>query len=419
MSALLLALAAVPGPASADALTLQKILEHSLRNNGELQSFREEKGIADAGKTRAALLPNPTLEFEADTGALAGNGAENAVSVALSQEFLLGGKREKRLSVAQRELERYRWELADRERSLAFEVTAAFYDVIRAKGREGLAAHAIELNRQLLEVARERLAAGDIPELELNLVKVELARSEAARIEAADQTSRSLARLQTLAALSSASPLEIAGAFTDRLPQSRSLEDLKRLALERRPDLKALRAEQEKGDREIALAQADAVPNLTGALAVGRESSTMEIGGVEGRDTSYTVGIRLSMPLPVHDRNQAGVQEARARQAGAAARLASAQRAVEVEVAAAQAGLASAERVLALYRDGIMPQFEENLKLTQEAYRLGEVGILTVFEEQRKSFEVNEAYLAALHEREIALAKLETAVATELIGGVQ
>ena len=42
---------------------------------------------------------------------------------------------------------------------------------------------AIALNRQLLDVTKERLAAGDIPELEMNLVKVELARSEGSKID--------------------------------------------------------------------------------------------------------------------------------------------------------------------------------------------------------------------------------------------
>ena len=49
----------------------------------------------------------------------------------------------------------------------------------------------------------------------------------------------------------------------------------------------------------------------------------------------------------------------------------------------------------------------------------GEVGILAVIQEQKKFFEVNEGYLTALHDRQTAFAKLESAVATELTGGVQ
>jgi len=43
--------------------------------------------------------------------------------------------------------------------------------------------------------------------------------------------------------------------------------------------------------------------------------------------------------------------------------------------------------------------------MVQEAYRLGEVGILTVIEEQKKFFEVNDGYLAALYNRQTALDK--------------
>jgi cobalt-zinc-cadmium efflux system outer membrane protein len=66
-----------------------------------------------------------------------------------------------------------------------------------------------------------------------------------------------------------------------------------------------------------------------------------------------------------------------------------------------------------------MPQLEENLNLTQEAYRLGEVGILAVIQEQKKFFEVSDGYLTALHGRQKAFARLEAAVATELTGGGQ
>jgi len=57
--------------------------------------------------------------------------------------------------------------------------------------------------------------------------------------------------------------------------------------------------------------------------------------------------------------------------------------------------------------------------LTSEAYRLGEVGILAVIQEQKKFFEVNDGYLTALHDRQTAFVKLESAVATDLSGGAQ
>lgn len=407
------------GPARADeqAIFLPQAIELSLKNNGDLQGFREEKGIRDAGKVRAGLLPNPTLDLEAGTGALTGSNNENSLALGLSQEFLLAGKRDRRLSIAEQELEIFRWHLADRERLLRNEVTTAFYEALLAKERVALAERSTALNRQLLEVTKERLAAGDIPELEMNLVKVELARSEGTRIEGAKTMLRNQARLWTLMGLPAGNRPEIAGKLEAGIIMEKPLADLKRLATANRPDIKALEAERSRDEADIALAQAEKIPNLTAGLVFRRDATSMEVGGVEGKDTAYTIGVKLSIPIPLFDRNQAGIREATAKRSSSESRLAAAARTVEREVETAYASFQNAASVLSLYKADIIPQLEENLNLTQEAYRLGEVGILAVIQEQKKFFEVNDGYLAALHDRQAALATLESVTASELTGG--
>ncbi|MHC1696643.1 MAG: TolC family protein [Geobacteraceae bacterium] len=416
---LLWILASSPVLAEPHQLALSQIVEISVQNNGELASFREEKGVRVAAKVRAGLLPNPTLDIEGSTGALTGNSSENSLSLGISQEFLLAGKRNKRLAIAERELEMYQWQLADRERLLRDEVKRAYYDVVLATSRSGLADRAIALNRQLLDVTKERLAAGDIPELEMNFVMVELARSEGFKIDVEKKLNQNQARLWMLMGLSPEEYPTIDGTLESAQSVMQNPSDLKQLALRQRPDLKALAAEKNRGESEILLAQAESIPNLTAGLAVTRDSTTMEIGGIEGKDTANTIGLKLSMPIPVFDRNQAGVQEARAKRSSTESRIIAASRNVEREVDTAYAGYLNAEKVLSLFKSNIIPQLEENLRLTQEAYRLGEVGILTVIEEQKKFFEVNDGYLKALYDRQAALVTLETAVATELNGGVQ
>ncbi len=405
--------------ADTQQLALPQVVEVSLQNNGDLKSFREEKGIRDAGKTRAGLLPNPTLDLEGGTGALTGSSAENNMAIGISQEFLLAGKRGKRLTVAERELEAYRWQLADRERTLREEVKAVFYDAMLAEQRLKLTDQSIELNRQLLEVTKDRLAAGDIPELEMNLAKVELTRSEGARIEIERALLQTRARLFTFMGLPAGETPAISGTLDDGFSLDKNLPDLKQMALGKRPDLKALDAEKTRGDADIALARSETIPNLTAGLAFRRDTTGMEIGGVEGKDTAYTIGLKLSMPIPLFDRNQAGVQEARAKRSSTESRLTAATRNVEREVETAYTSVLNAEKVQSLYKSNIIPQLEENLKLTQESYRLGEVGILSVIQEQKKFFEVSDGFLTALHARQLALVKLESAVATELTGGVK
>jgi len=412
-------LVSAPQSARGEQLALRQVVEYTLKNNGELSSFREEKGIHEAGKARAGLLPNPTLELEAGTGALTGSSDDNSLSLGVSQEFPLGGKRGKKLAIAERELEIYRWQLADRERVLREDVKTAFYDVVLANKRIDLADRAIELNRQLLDVARERLAAGDIPELEMNLVKVELARSEGAKIDVARALNLSRSRLLTLMGLPDGEPPAIAGNLETEAAMTMSLLDLKQLARSQRPDVKALEAEKGRGDADIILARAEGVPNLTAGLFYTHDRTTDATGTGEENVRDNLLGIRLSMPIPVFDRNQAGVQEARAKKSSSESRLLASSRNIETEVETAYASYQNSEKVLSLYKRDIIPQLEENLKLTQEAYRLGEVGILAVIQEQKNFFDVTDGYLTALWNRQTALVKLETAVAAELTGGAQ
>jgi len=400
-------------------LSLPQVVEISLQNNGDLKSFREEKGIRDAGKVRAGLLPNPTLDLEAGTGALTGSSDENNLAIGVSQEFLLAGKRDKRLTVAERELEAYRWQLADRERALREEVKSIFYDAMLAEQRLKLADRSIELNRQLLEVTKERLAAGDIPELEMNLAKVELTRSEGTRIEVERVLLQTRARLFTFMGLPAGEAPVIAGTLDNGISLNKNLAELKQLALGKRPDLKALEAEKGRGDADIILAEAEGVPNLTAGLFYTHDRRTDATGTGEEKVRDNLIGIRLALPIPLFDKNQAGVQEARAKRSSSESRLTAATRNLERDVETAYTSVLNAEKVLALYKSNIIPQLEENLQLTQEAYRLGEVGILSVIQEQKKFFEVSEGYLTAQHDRQTALVKLESAVATDINGGVQ
>lgn len=408
---LLAAAILVPRGASGEVrpLDLSRAVEYALANNGELQALRAEKEVARAGVERAALFTNPTLDLSADTGAMTGSSDENTASIGLSQEFPTGGKRAKRRAVAEREMEEVLQQIADRERLLALEVKSTFAELMLAQKRRELALRAVELNGKLLEITQERLAAGDIPELEVNLARVEVARSEGRKIEAERGLDPLQARLRALLGLPAGDDVGFEGS-PERHPLAVTPAELTRLALENRPDLKALRAARAGRDAAVALAEAERIPNVTLGVGYTHERSVDATGLGEEKTRDNLVGIKLSIPIPLFDRNQAGIREARAREQSAGHRLEFARAGVAREVEGDYARLAAADKALDLYAGSILPQLEENLKLTREAYQLGEAGILPVIEEQKKYIEVHDGYLAALAERQTALARLEASV---------
>ncbi|SNB44768.1 TolC family protein [Geobacter sp. DSM 9736] len=395
--------------------TLQELLSMARENNGELKALRAELGIGEAGRMKAGLYTNPVLELEGETGALTGSSSEDRISIGLSQEFLTGGKRKKRMAVTDAELGTLEKRLQDAQRLVMLDVKTAYYDLLLAKDRLALANTYHELNSQLLGITRERFAAGDVPELDVNLAKVETARSEGRRSAADREVAATRLQLSVRTGLPVSQSPEVTGSLTS-LPYGTNFEtdlsSMKSAALNR-ADLKALETEREKGEAEVVLAKADRLPNITAGISFTRERTSTSIGNLEDRDTDNLIGLKLSVPLPVFDRNQAGIHEAGARKSSAESRYQSLRRRIEQEVESAHGQFINAEMLVKIYGQEIIPQMNENLKVVQEAYRLGELGILPVIEEQKKFAEVNEDYLSALHNRNTALARLEAATGTE------
>lgn len=394
------------------AFTLQEIISIAKANNGDLTALREEKGIAEADKTRAGLYANPTLDIEGNTGTWTGSPSEKRLAFGISQELLTGGKRGKRLAVADAELQKFANRMADAERLFLQDVKTAFHDLHLAEGRLSLARQSYALNDSLFQVTTLRFAAGDVAQLDVNLASVERARSEGMIHDAERERLPAHQRLVSLMGLPSSEQLNIVLFQQENQPVA-DLTRIKALALQNRSDLRFFGAERSKTAAELVLARAEQYPNVTIGVGVSREWAKTSLGEMEESSTDTLVGLKLSVPIPLFDRNQAGMKEARARKNSADIRERYLRQNIEREVEGAYARWVAAEKTLKIYAGDVMPQLTENVKLIEAAYRLGEVGISTVIAEQKKFIETSEDYLLAIYNRNIARAMLEAAAGLE------
>ena len=398
--------------ASADdaVFTLDKAVETALADNGDLSAARQEMGLREAAGVRAGIWPNPEVEFEASYA----GASENVVSGGISQEILTGGKLGKRVAAAGKENDVYSHELKDAERRLKKEVTEAYWDALFAEKALELAGRTVELGQELVRVAEERVREGDIPELELALARVESGRAEERVLLARSAQGEARARLFALMGVPDGGA-RLQGP-PPSVPASRP-EEMKAAAIATRPDIKALAAASEKADADLEAARADRWPNVTASLFYERENSAIESGSAELRDRDNFIGLKLSVPIPIFDRNQGGIMEARTKKGAAVTRKEFLEDKVKKEVDLACRRLELAIMAVEVYAGKIIPQQGENLGLMQEAYRLGEVGILNIIEEQRKFVELNEKYISSQRDAAIAAAALESAIGAEIDGG--
>ena len=417
LAILLAAFNCLPVLAEPAPRSINEIVVLALKHNAELTALEKDVAAKQSLAIQAGTISNPTMELQGSTGSLTGSPDERTASIGINQELSLYGKLRLRREALQREAESLQRQRDNVARLLKVEVITLALDYSLTSKRQELAAELVQLNRDLVVITGERYKAGDIPELELNLAKVELARAESRLLEVERERIPLRIKISSLTGLNE-NDVNLSDKLSAPIPSPKT-QDLVKQALVSRPDLLALALERDKAETETRLAKAEALPNLTAGLFAQWQRSSVEVGGMSSTSSDTQLGLRLSMPIPVFDRNKGGRAAAQAHLDAADSRLLALERTITAEVEAAVSRLSSSERILSLLEQGIIPQLTENLKLTQEAYRLGEVGILSVIDEQKKFFEVNDGYLSALHGRRVAFIKLETAAAIDLTGGMQ
>jgi cobalt-zinc-cadmium efflux system outer membrane protein len=139
-------------------------------------------------------------------------------------------------------------------------------------------------------------------------------------------------------------------------------------------------------------------------------------GGVrrlsETRDTALIM--QLSIPLPVFDRNQGAILEARYQLARAGEERRAAEVRVLTDLAATYAELSSAFTEATALQNEVLPGAQSAFEAFSEGYRQGKFGFLDVLDAQRTLFEARGRYIEALTAYHRAVTEMERLIGEPL-----
>jgi cobalt-zinc-cadmium efflux system outer membrane protein len=179
-------------------------------------------------------------------------------------------------------------------------------------------------------------------------------------------------------------------------------------AIAEHPLVRALEAASAERRAQAELADREAIPTLDLGLSFAREGSA-------GSPANYIGLLVLGMAIPLWDANSGERAMARAEVSVAEAELEALRGAIEARVLrAASAVRASSERVR-IFQTDVLPGFEQNIVLLQQAFMLGELDALEVGTATRRLLEVQSNALDAFAEYHRALADLESQVGEEVV----
>lgn len=420
-ASILAVLLTMPGQpqGSRPAFTIDELVTQALDRNRDLLASRQRLTEAQGLLRQAGFRPTPTFESEGTTGRPLGTQGEEEFSAAFFYPIETGGKRQKRLSVAELGVALADAEVAERSRQLTFEVKRRAIEVLGAQRKQDAVERMLNVSRESYQLTKARVDEGDAAPLEQQLLATELARVE---VQQASFTGRSASAIIELRQVLGMSESDLSVRDQGIAAPEITLEDLKARSLQGRPDLRAARILEQQAAAETELTVAQGRPNITASARYTKRNSyfdeyfALSPAGIpiQLRDHDNVVTFGISIPLFTQRRNQGNVEASVSRERAARLRREYVETTVPLEVEAAHRRWLAAQRAISLFQRGVVEQSERNLTVIREAYTLGQLRVLDVLTEQRRLIETQLAYIDAQTELALATAELERALGGKL-----
>ncbi|MQA92487.1 MAG: hypothetical protein GEU90_20060 [Gemmatimonas sp.] len=410
-----------PGSAQAnpqDTMTISLAEAHrrALAQNPEFLAERQDLASARGQLRQARVYPfNPELELQAP-----GVGEQAAIGeyeLSLNQEIEWAGQRGLRIRGAERGLERAESTVQDAARRTFAEVSTSFYEALAAEQRLAVAREMAQLNEQLVSVTRIQSREGEISVMDANLAEIESGRARAAVRAAERKLTSALLEFRRRIGLAPHQPIRLADEVVDTpSPLALSVDSLISLALTRRPDLTARQRERDQQEALAQVARREAIPNLRVGVFVEREERFMVSGGagepVDAGLEAPRLGLGISVPLPLFQRNQGVVDERLAEAERARLNHEAVDLAIRTQVMDAYQSFVATSEEHRVFEEDVLQPARANQRLLETALREGKVGLPTLLLLRNQLLDAELSHWDSWLEERLALVALGAATAT-------
>ncbi|MGD1068674.1 MAG: TolC family protein [Bryobacteraceae bacterium] len=290
--------------AGAQTYTWQELRQKFEKTNPTLLAGEDNIAESRAMEITAFLRPNPDFSLAIDGTQLASYDgvyrpfAGTQYSPAFSYLHERQNKRELRLESAKKGTSIAESQQEDLKRNLLFNLRSAFVTALQAKAVLDVAKENLVYYDHVLEISQEQLKAGDI-------AKVDMMRLDLQRVQYESDIQSALvnvrtAKIQLLALLNDRTPVDrfdVTGPF-DFTEVITTLDDIHRIALDARPDLRAAIQAVDKAKTDHQLAVSNGSTDPTWSVWITHNPS------FNNPFDNNTIGASVDIPLRLFDRNQ-------------------------------------------------------------------------------------------------------------------
>jgi cobalt-zinc-cadmium efflux system outer membrane protein len=370
-----------------------------------------------AGEITAFLRPNPQLSVTADQIGHNDEGRPFADMInvyAVNYLHERQHKRELRRDSAKQGTDIAVSSHVNLDRTLVFTLRSTFVQVLTSKAALTLARDNLNFYDQVLTIGRERFRAGDLAQIDMDRLDLQRVQFESA-VETADVNART-AKIQLLTLLDDRTPIDqfdVTGPF-DFMEGIPSLDDVRRQALDTRPDLRAALqgVDQANTNHRLAIANGSTDPTISVDAAF---PILTDIWLSYPAPLRQYVGVNVSIPLRIFDRNQ-GEKLRTQLDIGRNQGLVDVARAqVFNDVDSGYATLVSTLNLLRPYKDHYLAQSTRVRDTVTFSYQNGGSSLIDFLQAQQDYRSVQLNYVSLVGTYLTAAAQLNMAVGREVI----
>ncbi len=393
-------------------LTPMQVSERVVANNRDLVAARYSIRQAEARLIQAGLRPNPELEIghQKEAGRIR-PGGEYGISAGFKQRFPVTARLEQAKSLARVDIAIAAAEIQNRTRELAGAAVgkARSLQIISLKVATN---HELQdITQKLIDTIEKRVQTGEVSPADVNLARIEQQKLGLASATLLAESSATTAELNQLLGRDPASSLHISGNATADYDAA-AIASASRSALSRRADRHMALLQIDRASAEKALAKSERWEDWTVGLTYSRDVAQFD--SPIGTKTDNFIGVSLTIPLPLFNKNQGNIAEAEANRQQAGANVNAIDLLIAAEIEAPASEMRRLHTVLESYQSETLKLADENIALLQKGYTEGLVPITIVIQAQQQVTELRQGYLETLAAYTMARTRWETAAALVL-----
>ena len=380
-------------------LTLEEATQRALTRNLSLVASAENLTLAHAQLVQAGLIQNPTL---GQTGATLFpiKPAVGAVSfdVLISQTINSILTQPARVAIAKVQEVQANIDLATQAYALAQQVDGKYQEMIHLLRARRLASRIQDLYGRAVQAAEARRRVGVIPTPELNRARLNYEDARRQVQHLSTQYDRAAREMNWLMGYAPSPQWRLPDSIVKDVGGVPALPDvslLEGLGLRYRLDLLRADFDRRMSAKGLELARLGMIPQTTLGFDFAKDSSNHSFAGPQ-----------LQLTLPIFDPGFVALQTAQAQQRKAEKTYNALKGQVRQDVRTAMSNWKIAADDVTFFRERLIPQQEENVRLMETSFRLGNDDLdtlLNVYQSYVSQLQSYEDAVQAYHDSGVAL----------------